>query len=110
MLRSGRSRYSARKILAVVSIAPLDVSRSGQHRGRGDLQLSGTPSAAGAYFYPSGLAHSVVSGTGWEPTPWRATQRSAWDALKAPHGSRPSRYGGALAEQSMFKGRPDAAA
>jgi hypothetical protein len=25
-----------------------------------------------ANFYPSGLAHSVVKGTGWADTPWRA--------------------------------------
>jgi hypothetical protein len=25
-----------------------------------------------ANFYPSGLAHSVVKGTGWAETPWRA--------------------------------------
>jgi hypothetical protein len=30
-----------------------------------------------ATFYPAGIAHSVVSGTAWEPTPWRAVQRAA---------------------------------
>jgi hypothetical protein len=29
----------------------------------------------------SGRAHSVVNGTGWERTPWHATQRAAWEAL-----------------------------
>jgi hypothetical protein len=33
---------------------------------------------------PSGLAHSVVKGTGWAETPWRAVQRAAWAALSAP--------------------------
>jgi hypothetical protein len=32
-------------------------------------------------FYTSGLAHSVVSGTAWETTPWRSVQRAAWAAL-----------------------------
>jgi hypothetical protein len=29
-------------------------------------------------------SHSLTSatGTGWERTPWRATQRAAWEALK----------------------------
>jgi hypothetical protein len=32
-------------------------------------------------FYPTGLAHSIVHGTAYEPTPWRAVQRAAWAAL-----------------------------
>jgi hypothetical protein len=33
-----------------------------------------------ATFYTTGMEHSPTSatGTGWEPTPWRATQRAAW--------------------------------
>jgi hypothetical protein len=27
-------------------------------------------------------AHSIVVASAWEPTPWRAVQRAAWDALK----------------------------
>ena len=42
-------------------------------------------SAAGARatLCTTGLEHSPTSatGTGWEPTPWRATQRAAWEAL-----------------------------
>src|SRR5689334_14617690 len=34
-----------------------------------------------ANFYPSGLAHSIVKGTGWAETPWRAVQQAAWEAL-----------------------------
>ena len=34
-----------------------------------------------ANFYPSGLAHSIVKGTAFEETPWRAVQRAAWEAL-----------------------------
>ena len=38
---------------------------------------------AGA-FYTTGMEHSPTSaiGTGWEPTPWHATQRAAWEGLK----------------------------
>jgi hypothetical protein len=33
-----------------------------------------------ANFYPVGIA-PIVGGTAWEPTPWRAVQRAAWEAL-----------------------------
>jgi hypothetical protein len=32
-----------------------------------------------ATFYVTGVAHSIVGGTAWEPTPWRAVQRAAWE-------------------------------
>jgi hypothetical protein len=34
-----------------------------------------------ATFYTTGMEHSPTSatGTGWERTPWRATQRAAWE-------------------------------
>jgi hypothetical protein len=35
-----------------------------------------------ANFFPVGIAHSIVGGSGWEPTPWRAVQRAAWEALR----------------------------
>jgi hypothetical protein len=35
-----------------------------------------------ANFFPIGIAHSVVGGSAWEPTPWRAVQRAASDALR----------------------------
>ena len=37
-----------------------------------------------ATFYASGTEHSLTSATAsaWEPTPWRAVQGAAWDALK----------------------------
>jgi hypothetical protein len=37
-----------------------------------------------ATFYTSGMEHSPASATGtaWEGTPWHATQRAAWEALK----------------------------
>jgi hypothetical protein len=34
-----------------------------------------------ANFFPVGVAHSILSGTGWEPMPWRAVQRAAWAAI-----------------------------
>jgi hypothetical protein len=37
-----------------------------------------------ATFYPVGIAPSIVGGTAWEPTPWRAVQQAAWTALKRP--------------------------
>jgi hypothetical protein len=42
-------------------------------------------------FYTAGMEHSPTSATGiaWESTPWRATQRAAWEALrKAEEGNR----------------------
>ena len=37
-----------------------------------------------ATFYPTGMEHSATSATGsaWEPTPWRAVQQAAWEALR----------------------------
>jgi hypothetical protein len=35
-----------------------------------------------ANFFPVGIAHSIVGGTAWELTPWRAVQRAAWEALR----------------------------
>jgi hypothetical protein len=35
-----------------------------------------------ANFIPRGIAHSIVCGSGWEPTPWRAAQVAAREALR----------------------------
>ena len=35
-----------------------------------------------ATFFPVGIAHSIVSGSAWEPTPWCAVQRAAWAAVR----------------------------
>ena len=37
-----------------------------------------------ATFFTTGMEHSATSaiGTGWERTPWHATQQAAWEALK----------------------------
>jgi hypothetical protein len=35
-----------------------------------------------ATFYTTGMEHSPRARTGWEATPWHATQRAAWEALR----------------------------
>ena len=35
-----------------------------------------------ANFFPFGIAHSIVGGSAWEPTPWWAVQRAAWEMLQ----------------------------
>ena len=37
-----------------------------------------------ATFYPTGMEHSITSAasSAWERTPWHATQRAAWEALR----------------------------
>ena len=55
----------------------------GLHRQGWDLQL--TQHGDGnwrATFYVTGAAHSIVGGSAWEPTPWRAVRRAAWAAVK----------------------------
>jgi len=55
---------------------------NGMHRAGWDLQL--TEYGDGywhATFYVTGQAHSIVGGSAWEATPWRAVQRAAWAAL-----------------------------
>jgi hypothetical protein len=34
-----------------------------------------------ATFFVAGQAHSMIGGSAWETTPWRAVQRAAWTAL-----------------------------
>jgi len=36
-----------------------------------------------ATFYPTGMEHSITraAASAWQPTPWQATQRAAWEAL-----------------------------
>jgi hypothetical protein len=40
-----------------------------------------------ATFYTTGMEHSPTGaiGTGWERTPWHATERAAWEALQRAH-------------------------
>jgi hypothetical protein len=57
---------------------------------RADLQLTRYDERGGARRSTTGMEHSPTSatGTGWEPTPWRATQRAAWDDVR-PVAPRP---------------------
>jgi len=59
--------------------------RGGMARQGNDLQLTRYHERGWrATFYTTGMEHSPTSatGTGWERTPWHATQRAAWEALK----------------------------
>jgi len=58
------------------------------HRQGYDLQLT---RGWRATFYTTGMEHSITSatGTGWERTPWHATQRAALEALKASDQAKP---------------------
>jgi hypothetical protein len=56
----------------------------GMHRQGYDLQLTQYDERGWrATFYTTEMEHSPTSATGaaWERTPWRATQRAAWEAL-----------------------------
>jgi hypothetical protein len=35
-----------------------------------------------ANFFPAGIAHAIVGGSAYEPTPWRAVQRAAWEVMR----------------------------
>ncbi len=37
-----------------------------------------------ANVFPVGIAHSILGGTAWEATPWRAVQWAAWETLNRP--------------------------
>ena len=57
----------------------------GMHRQGYDLQLTQYDDRGWrATFHTTGMEHSPTSatGTGWERTPWHATQRAAWAVLK----------------------------
>jgi hypothetical protein len=55
---------------------------AGMARQGFDLELTRFGDEGGrATFSPAGRAHSVISGSAWEVTPWRAVQRAAWEAL-----------------------------
>jgi hypothetical protein len=64
----------------------------GMHRQGYDLQLSQYDDRGWrATFYTTGMEHSPTSATGtaWERTPWRATQRATWEALKRATSGSP---------------------
>jgi hypothetical protein len=55
---------------------------AGLHRTGYDLQL--TQYGDGhwrASFYVTGAAHSILGGSAWEPSIWRAVQQAGWEAL-----------------------------
>jgi hypothetical protein len=57
---------------------------TGMHRRGYDVQLTQYAERGWrATFYVTGVEHSATSATAsaWEPTPWRAVQRAAFDAL-----------------------------
>jgi hypothetical protein len=64
---------------------PASAASQSGWRARGyDLQLTRYDEKGWrATFYTTGMEHSPTSatGTGWERTPWQATQRAAWEAL-----------------------------
>ena len=65
------------------------VERGMAHQGF-DLQLTRYDEKGWrATFYTTGMEHSPTSATGaaWERTPWRATQRAAWEALRKADSS-----------------------
>jgi hypothetical protein len=66
------------------------VERGMAHQGY-DLQLTRYDERGWrATFYTTGMEHSPTSatGTGWERTPWRATQRAAWEATTIENSFR----------------------
>ncbi len=46
-----------------------------------NVELRQFPDGWRVNFHPVGIAHSIVMGTAYEPTPARAVQRAAWQAL-----------------------------
>jgi len=48
-----------------------------------------------ATFYTTGMEHSITSDTAsaWERTPWHATQRAAWEALRKAGAAEGEPYG-----------------
>jgi hypothetical protein len=56
----------------------------GMHRQGYDLQLTQYDERGRRATYTTGMEHSPTSatGTGRERTPWRASQRAAWEALR----------------------------
>jgi hypothetical protein len=51
---------------------------AGLHRHGWDLQLTQYGDGRWrATFYVTGAAHSIVGGSAWEPTPWRAVHRGS---------------------------------
>jgi hypothetical protein len=76
-LHALRSWLNSWRGIGVVSV--------GMHRQGNDLQLTQYDERGWrATFYVTGIEHSLTSATAsaWEPTPWRAVQVAARDALR----------------------------
>jgi hypothetical protein len=57
----------------------------GLHRQGWDVQLTQYGDGKWrATFYVTGTAHSIVGGSAWEPTPWRAVQMAASAMVALP--------------------------
>jgi hypothetical protein len=54
-----------------------------------DLSLTRYRDRWGATVFVTGREHSIVQGTGWQPTPWEAVQQAAFQAL---HRGQHCRY------------------
>ena len=54
---------------------------SGLTRQGLDVELRQFPHGWRANLYPTGMAHSIVLASAWEPTPGRAVQQAGWAAL-----------------------------
>jgi hypothetical protein len=75
----GRGAAHLARFLAGIGHVAVGMARQGH-----DLQLTRYDEKGWrATFYTTGMEHSPTSATGtaWERTPWRATQRAAWEAL-----------------------------
>jgi hypothetical protein len=53
----------------------------GMARQAYDLELRQFPHGRSAAFYPSGIARSIVHGSGWDVVPWGAVQKAALETL-----------------------------
>jgi hypothetical protein len=49
------------------------------------FECCGEPTRFSLSFYVTGITHSILGGSAWEPTPWRAAQWAAWGT---PDGTR----------------------
>jgi hypothetical protein len=55
----------------------------GMHRAGWDLQLTRYGDGYWrATFRVTGFAHSIMGGSAWEATAWRAVQRAGWQTLR----------------------------
>ena len=63
----------------------------GMRAQESDLELKEFPYGWRATFYPIGIAHLVVEGSAFEPTPWAAVQKAAWAALMAQDAPKRAR-------------------